>query len=153
MRPLLRSATFSVLLVAVLSYVAAAYVLPDRDSDPTGYWTLRGSTDQSEAIKLRLDARGRVRTFDVRVDLNCKGGLISNTGWHPSEGGAPARFGSRGPNFDAVELRRGRDVTVRGDLRGRVSKRRASGTVRMTRDSGRAGGPECDSGVVHWATD
>jgi hypothetical protein len=155
MRPwLIRALVYPVLLGLIVFLLAAN---PFAESEPP-YWTLHGSTDQGDAIKLRLDPRGRVRTFEVTVDLYCEGGGVSNTGWHPSEGGAPARFGSRGPRFDAVERRTfthadGSVVIVGGVLRGRVSRTRASGTVQMTRDSGGPGGPECDSAPVRWSAD
>jgi hypothetical protein len=120
------------------------------------YWTMRGTTEQGEDIKLRLDAHARVRTFDVRVDLYCEGGGISFTRWNPSESGAPARFGSRGPRLDAVENRSyaqpdGSTLIVGGVLRGRVSRSRATGTVEMTRTIG--GHEQCSSGPMRWTTD
>jgi hypothetical protein len=129
---------------------------PFADPKAPRYWTLRGETDQVEDIKLRLDPRGQVRTFDVRVDLYCEGGGISNTGWHPSEGGAPARFAGRGTRLYAVEDRRyeqpdGSTLIVGGVLRGRVTRTRAAGTVEMTRTVG--GYEQCSSGPVRWTAD
>jgi hypothetical protein len=152
MRPWLIRAIVYPVLLGLIVFLLTAH--PFADAEPAPYWTLRGTTDQGDAIALRLDPRGRVRTFEVSVDLYCEGGGISNTGWHPSEGGAPARFASRGPRLRAVEVRRyGSALIVSGTLRGRVSRIRASGIVQMTRDSGGPRGPECDSGPVRWTAD
>ena len=143
------------LLYAVVLGLAGYALTAGRfaTAEPPRYRTLRGETNQVEEVKLRLDLQGRVRTFEARVDMYCAGGETSATTWSPSEGGAPARFASRGPRVEAVEVRRyrradGPDLIVRGVLRGTVSRTRASGTVEMTRSVG--GREECASGAVPW---
>jgi hypothetical protein len=142
-----------VLSAAAIGLIVLLLVVkPFAAADPPRYWTLRGETNQVEVVKLRLDLQGRVRTFEAHVDMYCSGGSTSSTTWAPSEGGAPARFASRGPRVDAVEVRRyrraGPDLIVRGVLRGTVSRNRASGTVEMTRSVGER--EECASGAVPW---
>ena len=154
MRSWIFRAVFYPAALGLLAFLLVGNPIGDAKEAP--YWTLRGRTDQGDDIKLRLDAHGRVRTFDVRADLYCEGGGISNTGWHPSEGGAPARFGSRGPRFEAVENRRyarpdGSTLIVGAVLRGRVSRTHASGTVEMTRTVD--GHEQCSSGAVRWTAD
>ena len=80
----------------------------------------------------------------MRIDQYCDGSAIRSTNWHPSE----ARFGSRGPRFDAVEVKRLDQVSLAGLLRGTVSGDRAEGTVVMSRT--RDGREECSSGPVRW---
>jgi hypothetical protein len=125
-----------------------------RPGEGAAFWTLRGTTDQGDGIKLRLDPRGRVRTFELRVDMYCQGGRISAAGWHPSEGGQPARFGSRGPRFDAFELRHSPNgAALRSELRGSVALDSASGTVEMSLTSPGREREECSSGPVRWSAD
>ena len=112
------------------------------------------ATDQVEAIKLRLDVHGRVRTFTVSADLTCfGGGSVLSSSWSPSESGAPSSFTSRGPRLRAYEVRRypqpeGPDRIARAELRGTVTRDHASGTLSMSNDQGRA--PDCTSGPVRW---
>ena len=151
MRPWILRAAFYPAALGLVGFLLLGQPFADPREPP--YWTLRGKTEQGEAIKLRLDSHGRVRTFAVTVDIYCSGNYVSNTGWHPSEGGAPARFSSRGPRFEAIEERTyGQGdgaVIVRGVLRGRVSRDRASGTVEMSRGYDQ----ECDSDPVRWTAD
>jgi hypothetical protein len=121
-------------------------------------WTLQGTTDQAAPIKLRLDKGGRVLTFAVRVRQRCSGGTVRSVGWYPSVSGLPARFGSRGPAFDAVEsgVKRQSGGVISTDIfniRGRVAGgTHASGTVHAVSTylwfDGRT--QTCLSPTVHW---
>jgi hypothetical protein len=139
-----------VLYAAVLGFLGFIVVAdPFATAKEPPFWTLHGTTNQGDDIKLRLDRDGRVRTFEVRVDMYCCGGRIAPADWHPSEGGPPARFGSRGPRFDALELRHSPSgAALHSALRGSVAHGRASGIVEMT--LGGRGREDCDSGPVAW---
>ena len=70
-----------VLYAAVLGLLAYVLVAqPGAKAKEPPFWTLHGTTDQGDDIKLRLDPQGRVQTFDVRVDMYCRGGKISRAG-------------------------------------------------------------------------
>jgi hypothetical protein len=111
----------------------------------------------NDTIRLRLDARRRVRSFDVTTQLRCSDGGWTSTDWKPSEGGAPAHFGSRGPRFDAEEFRRfqhsdGSASTSEGTIRGVIAGEQAHGTVTAYTSYRRPGGRRevCSSGRVSW---
>jgi hypothetical protein len=132
-------------------------VLHIRGQDSAPAWTLGGETDQGHVIRLRLDAKGRVQTFELRASEQCSTGRLTSSGWHPSGSGAPARFRSRGPRLQATEFRRfehadGSVSTANAELRGRVSKLGASGTVRLNNTYRWPDGrhEECESGRVAW---
>jgi hypothetical protein len=141
----------------------AAYLLVDQPfgaATPTRYWTLRGHTSQNDTIRLRLDARRRIRTFEVTTQLRCSNGGWTSTEWRPSESGAPARFGSRGPRFDAEEFRRfehagGAVSTSEGTIRGIIDGDEARGTVVAYTSYRWPDGRRqvCTSGRVRWSAD
>jgi hypothetical protein len=146
-------------------FVAVAFALvglllagqPFGAAEPAPYWTLHGHTSQNDAIQLRLDARHRVRTFEVTTQLRCSNGGSTSTSWEPSEGGAPARFGSRGPRFDAEEFRRfhhsdGSVSTSEGTIRGVIAGHEAHGTVTAYTSYRRPDGSAdvCSAGHVSW---
>jgi hypothetical protein len=121
------------------------------------YWTLLGHTSQNDTIRLRLDRRRHVRTFEVRTQLRCSNGGWTSTDWQPSDGGAPARFGSRGPRFDAEEFRRfqhsdGSVSTSEGTIRGVIADDEAHGTVTAYTSYRWPDGRRevCSSGRVSW---
>jgi hypothetical protein len=137
-------------VVFVMVLVGLGFVLaPKSRPQPTPYRTLRGTTDQAIDIRIRLDERRRVRTFEARADMFCTGGSVTHSGWYPSDGGAPARFTSRGPRFEAVELRHEPSgVVLGGTLRGTIDSDGASGTLEMSRSV--HGRQRCSSGLVSW---
>ena len=138
---------FYVFAGGILALLLAAKPFAAREAP---FWSLHGKTDQYEPIKLRLDERGRIRTFTVSADLWCDVGTVLWR-WAPSEGGAPARFSGRGPRFRAVEVhRRGPDRVDRLVIQGTVSHRRASGTREMSTEGGQA---DCKSDTVRWSAD
>jgi hypothetical protein len=137
------------LALGLVAFLLAAKPFTPKLQPPS--WSLRGETSQGEEIKLRLDMHGRVRTFTVSADLTCfGGGRIRSSSWSPSDSGAPARFTSRGPRLRAYEVRHFPSGRIaRAELRGTVTRHRASGTVTMSNDEGRA--PDCTSGPVRWS--
>jgi hypothetical protein len=143
---------FYVVALGVVGFLLVAK--PFEPKAEPAYWTLRGETDQFQEIRLRLDVHGKVRTFAVRADLTCfGGGGIPASRWEPAEGGTPATLTSRGPRLRAYEVRHypqpsGPDRIARAELRGTVSRERASGTLFMSNDQARA--PDCTSGPVRW---
>jgi len=150
-----------VIYAAAISLVAYLLVgQPFGDAKSAPYWTLSGHTSQNDPIRLRLDARHRVRTFDVTTQLHCGNGGWTSTDWKPSEGGAPARFGSRGPRFDAEEFRRfehadGMVSTSEGTIRGVIDGDKAHGTVVAYTSYRWPDGRRqvCTSGRVRWSAD
>jgi hypothetical protein len=147
-------------VIATCFAVAGLLLAGNRPRDPhweLPYWTLEGPTSQNDTVRLRLDWRRRVRTFEVRTQLRCTSGYLTSTNWQPSDSGAPARFGSRGPRFDAEEFRRfehpdGAVSTSEGTIRGVIAKSGARGTVTAytsyTSPDGRR--EICSSGRVSW---
>jgi hypothetical protein len=148
-------------------FVAVAFALAGLllTGEPFGaaeapYWTLHGHTSQNDAIRLRLDARHHVRTFEVTTQLRCSNGGRTSTSWQPSEDGAPARFGSRGRRFDAEEFRRfrrsdGMVSTSEGTIRGVIDGDKARGTVVAYTSYRWPDGRRqvCSSGRVRWSAD
>ena len=125
-------------LVASAIVIVLAFAFAARAG--TSETTLHGTTEQGNEIQLRLDAHDRVQAFEVHVDQYCDSEAVRSTNWHPTR----ARFGSRGPHFDAVEVK----GELAGLVRGTVSGDRAEGTVLMSRT--RDGREECSSGPVRW---
>jgi hypothetical protein len=138
-----------VVLVA-MAFAFAGSIVASRFSpaEPPPSPTLHGTTEQGVSFRLTLDERRRVRTFAATALMHCSDGRVVRAGWYPSAGGAPARFGSRGPVFEATELRPEPSGAVsEGTLRGTILRDRARGTVEMSRAHGRV---RCSSGLVSW---
>jgi len=138
-----------VLLTIGLAFVASVAVSNHSPAEPPPSRTLQGTTQQGIAIRLTLDERRRVRTFAATVIMACRRGRTESAGWYPSDGGAPAVFGSRGPQFEASELRHQPSGEVLGGtIRGTILRRGARGTLEMSREV--RGREECTSGLVSW---
>jgi hypothetical protein len=117
--------------------------------------TLAGKTDQGHSLQLMLDERGRVSGVNTRIDSRCKGGHPWWVDWSPRHGWA--RFTQRGERFRVRELRTqpvegGGKRRIWTRLVGRVERRRAIGTVRVSARFYRRGveWQACESGPRRW---
>ena len=127
-------------VVATTATVAAQAATPERGRH-------EGRTDQNQFLKFKVAAdRRHVAEFAVgAVSMNCSDG---------SQFGEPVPSTGRKRRFKIDS--KGRFTIERRDyrVRGRVSGRRATGTVRMASrlPSSDGGTVACDSGTVKWST-